>query len=57
MPKGNNTEIRHRVIVVGAGFSGLVAARELEAAGVDVSIYEASEPHRWEGLDRPQNGL
>ena len=41
MPKGNNTEIRHRVIVVGAGFSGLVAARELEAAGVDVSIYEA----------------
>ncbi|TQK71776.1 NAD(P)/FAD-dependent oxidoreductase [Nocardioides sp. SLBN-35] len=31
------------VIVVGAGFAGLVAARELEAAGVDVRIYEARD--------------
>ncbi len=31
------------VTIVGAGFSGLVAARELEANGVDVSIFEARD--------------
>ncbi|MGQ7310767.1 NAD(P)/FAD-dependent oxidoreductase [Microbacterium arabinogalactanolyticum] len=32
-----------RVAIVGAGFAGLVAARELEAAGIDVEIYEARD--------------
>ncbi|MBY6060449.1 NAD(P)/FAD-dependent oxidoreductase [Microbacterium esteraromaticum] len=35
--------IRPRVTIVGAGFSGLVAARELEANGIEVTIYEARD--------------
>src|SRR5689334_22002076 len=32
-----------KVIVVGAGFAGLIAARELEAAGVEVNVFEARD--------------
>lgn len=34
-------EAEHDVVVVGAGLSGLVAARQLAAAGVDVAVLEA----------------
>lgn len=34
---------RHDVIVVGAGFAGLVAARELSRAGLDVLVLEGRE--------------
>ena len=34
---------RRKVIVVGAGFAGLIAARELEAAGIDTTVYEARD--------------
>lgn len=39
----NRPAQRPYVVVVGAGFAGLVAARELEAAGISVSIYEARD--------------
>lgn len=32
-----------KVIVVGAGFAGLVAARELEGAGIETVVYEARD--------------
>ena len=32
-----------KVFVIGAGFAGLVAARELQTAGVDVEIFEARD--------------
>ncbi len=31
-----------KVVVVGAGFAGLVAARELQTAGIDYVVLEAS---------------
>lgn len=34
---------RRKVIVIGGGFAGLTAARELESAGVDVTVYEARD--------------
>ena len=42
MPTPNSSD-RRKVIVIGAGFAGLTAARELEAAGIDVTIYEARD--------------
>ena len=40
---GDLPEAGAHVAIIGAGFAGLVAARELEAAGVSVAIYEARD--------------
>ena len=42
------------VVVIGAGFAGLVAARELGRAGFGVLVLEARRPGRRAYLDRPQ---
>ena len=47
-----------RVLIIGAGFAGLKAARELEAAGIEVEIFEARDRvggRAWtdQRMDRP----
>jgi monoamine oxidase len=41
LPFGRTTAAGRRVVVIGAGFSGLAAAHELRAAGYDVVVVEA----------------
>jgi NADH dehydrogenase len=44
------SERRHRVVVVGAGFGGLAAARALEEAPVDVEIIDGRNHHTFQPL-------
>ena len=41
---------RHRVVVVGAGFGGLAAARALRDAPVDLTIIDARNHHTFQPL-------
>lgn len=58
MTAENEPRASRKVIIVGAGFAGLTAARELEAAGIETEIFEARNRiggRAWtdERLDRP----
>jgi NADH dehydrogenase len=41
---------RHRVVVVGAGFGGLAAAKALHDAPVDVTLVDANNFHTFQPL-------
>src|ERR671911_1290498 len=43
-------ERRHRVVVVGAGFGGLAAAKALKSSPVDVEIIDANNFHLFQPL-------
>lgn len=42
--------VRHRVVIIGAGFGGLAAARQLRHAPVDVTIVDANNFHTFHPL-------
>ena len=42
--------MRHRVVIIGAGFGGIAAARELRHAPVDVTIVDANNFHTFQPL-------
>src|ERR1700744_4089482 len=44
------TESRHRVVIVGAGFGGLFAARALKRAPVDVTVLDRTNHHLFQPL-------
>lgn len=53
---------KKHVVVIGAGFAGLMAARELQSAGVSVEIVEARDRiggRAWteERMGRPESSL
>ncbi len=43
-------QVRHRVVIVGAGFGGLYAARTLKRAPADVTMINGTNPHVFEPL-------
>ncbi len=48
--KGPETELRHRVVIIGGGFGGLAAARRLGRANVDVTLIDRTNHHVFQPL-------
>src|SRR4051812_14238902 len=44
------TPARHRVVIIGAGFGGLFAARALRGAPVDVTVVDRTNHHLFQPL-------
>ena len=50
MTADDGTRLRHRVVIVGGGFGGLTAARELRRADVDVTLVDPMSHHLFQPL-------
>src|SRR5689334_1035680 len=50
MPHGSGAGGRHRVVVVGGGFGGLNAVRELADADVDITLVDRTNHHLFQPL-------
>jgi NADH:ubiquinone reductase (H+-translocating) len=49
-PAGDPCRRRHRVVIIGAGFGGLHAAKALRRADVDVTVINRTNHHLFQGL-------
>lgn len=50
VPADNHSVIEHDVVIVGAGFAGLYAAKQLGQAGVDVLLLDQNNYHQFQPL-------
>src|SRR3954454_20768374 len=50
IPRSEPDSQRHRVVIIGAGFGGLFAARFLRRAAVDVTVVDRTNHHLFQPL-------
>src|SRR3954449_9674195 len=50
IPRSESDSQRHRVVIIGAGFGGLFAARSLRRAPVDVTVIDRTNHHLFQPL-------
>ena len=56
---GPYIQVRHRVVIIGGGFGGLTAAKQLRRANVDVTLIDRTNHHLFQpcSTNSPRNPL